>query len=60
MISRDELRKAHPTVSTATTRYIQGQISRTEYERELEHERREDLRPPKEQTPRNRPSPSAR
>lgn len=48
MISRDELEKARPTVDTATTRYLQGKIDRVEYERQIEKERRDDRRSPRE------------
>lgn len=54
MISRDDLRRARPNVETATTRYVRGDISRTEYERQVERERQQDRQPPREQTNRGR------
>jgi hypothetical protein len=50
VISRDDLRKARPDVDSATIRYLRGEITRAEYERQVERERRDERRPPAEQT----------
>ena len=47
MISREELSRATPNVETATIRYVRGDISRSEYEKQVEHERERDQRPPR-------------
>jgi hypothetical protein len=54
MISRDELRKARPNIETATTRYVEGQLTKAEYEKLVEQERRRDRQPAAEQTTRQR------
>lgn len=40
MITREQLRRAKPSIDTATYRYIKGDISREEYERRVAEERR--------------------
>lgn len=50
MISREELSRAAPNVETATIRYIRGDISHSEYEKEVEREREQDSRPAAEQS----------
>ena len=50
MISREELSRAAPNVETATIRYIRGDISHSEYEKEVERERERDSRPAAEQS----------
>ena len=50
MISRDDLQKARPNVDTATIRYVRGDISKAEYERQVKVERAQERRPPAEQT----------
>ena len=50
MVSRDELRRANPNVDTATTRFVRGEITRAEYERQVARERQEERRPVADQT----------
>lgn len=50
MISREELSRAAPNVETATIRYIRGDISHSEYEKEVARERERDSRPAAEQS----------
>lgn len=50
MVSREELRKAKPSVVTATTRFVRGEITRSEYEHQVERERDQEQRPAGEQT----------
>lgn len=50
MISREELSRAAPNVETATIRYVRGDISHTEYEKQVEREREREHRPAGEQS----------
>lgn len=50
MISREELSRAAPNVETATIRYIRGDISHSEYQKQVEREREKDSRPAGEQS----------
>ena len=50
MISREELSRAAPNVETATIRYIRGDISHSEYQKQVEREREQDSRPAGEQS----------
>jgi hypothetical protein len=48
VISREQLRQASPQVETATTKYVKGEISRVEYEKQVQGEREQDRKPPAE------------
>jgi uncharacterized membrane protein len=50
MISRDDLKRANPTVTSATIRFVRGEITEPQYERLVVEERKRDTRPPGEQT----------
>lgn len=57
MINKDDLYQAKPNVETATTRYVRGDISRAEYERQVQLERAaEHLAGAAEQPAMDRPS----
>jgi hypothetical protein len=60
MISRDDLEKARPNVDTATIRFVRGEISEAEYQRQVEQERRDEVRPVKEHTRRADAAPEGR
>lgn len=55
MVSREDLRKARPSVVTATTRFVRGEITQSEYEHQVEREREQERRPAGEQTTKLRP-----
>lgn len=50
MLTREQLKRLKPSVETATARYVRGDISRAEYERDVAEERKAERKPPAEQT----------
>lgn len=50
MLNREELRRAAPSVETATTKYVSGEITQSEYEDRIVSERASDQAPPGEET----------
>jgi hypothetical protein len=53
-MNRDDLRKAQPRIETATIRFVRGEITRAEYERQVAKERELERQPPGEQTAQTR------
>jgi hypothetical protein len=49
-MKQDDLRKTRPNVTSAAGRFVRGEITRAEFERQAAKERRDDVRPPDEQT----------